>query len=74
MLGDAFWQGLWSGVFELIALGLVAGAVNLVYQRQRERSAARRQLGQEIDQFLTQLYAPRKLYQLHLSRAEDARG
>ena len=73
-MSDAFWEGLWSGLFELIALGLVAGWVNLLYQRQRERSSAQRQLGTEIDLFLTQLYKPRKVYQLHLAREAGEAG
>ena len=73
-MSDAFWEGLWSGFFELIALGLVAGWVNLLYQRQRERSTAQRQLGAEIDLFLTQLYKPRKIYQLHLAREVGEEG
>lgn len=61
-MSDAFWSGLWSGVFELVAIGLVAGWVNLIYQRIRSRQALRSDLIDEIDQFSAALYKPRKLY------------
>ena len=58
-----FWAGLWHGVFQLAALGLVAIWVKGVWQRFRERHAARRELIDEIDRFSVALYSPRKLYQ-----------
>ena len=69
-MSEAFWNGLWGGVFELIALGLVAGWVNLVYQRIRSRQDLRRDLIDEIDQFSTALYRPRKLYQFLLEQSD----
>ena len=68
-MSDAFWSGLWSGLFELIAIGLVAGWVNFIYQKIRSRQELRRDLIEEIDQFSSSLYKPRKLYQLSLERA-----
>jgi hypothetical protein len=62
-MSEAFWNGLWAGIFELCALGFVAGWVNLVYQRIRSRQDLRRDLIDEIDAFSTDLYKPRKIYQ-----------
>lgn len=67
-MSDSFWSGLWSGVFELIALGLIAGWVNLIYQRIRSRQELRRSLIDDIDAFSSALYKPRKLYQFSLSK------
>lgn len=58
-----FLQGLWQGVFQLIALSIVAGWVHFVYQRYRRRSEARQELIDEIDSFTVKLYKPRKIYQ-----------
>ena len=57
-MSEAFWNGMWGGVFELIALGLVAGWVNLVYQRIRSRQDLRRDLIDEIDQFSQHCIGP----------------
>ncbi len=65
---DAFWQGLWGGVFELVALGGVAVWVNIIYQRIQSRQQRRRDLIDEIDAFSHGLYKPRKLYQATLER------
>ena len=67
-MSDAFWNGLWSGIFELIAIGGVAGWINFVYQRIRSRQELRRDLIEEIDLFSSALYKPRKLYQLCLTQ------
>ena len=71
-MSEAFWNGLWGGIFELLALGLVAGWVNLVYQRIRSRQDLRRDLIDEIDQFSTALYKPRKIYQFLLEQKDSA--
>lgn len=73
---DAFWQGLWGGVFELVALGGVAAWVNLIYQGIQSRQQRRRDLIDEIDAFSHNLYKPRKLYQSTLERplAESIAG
>jgi len=73
-MSDAFWSGLWAGVFELLAIGLVAGWVNVIYQRIRSRQALRSDLIDEIDQFSTSLYKPRKIYQHLLSLSADQRA
>jgi hypothetical protein len=61
---EAFWQGLWGGIFQLLTLGLVAVIANLVYRRYRQRADARQELIDAIDQFTIRLYQPRKIYQL----------
>lgn len=71
-MSEAFWNGLWGGIFELIALGLVAGWVNLGYQRIRSRQALRQDVIEEIDAFSTALYKPRKMYQMILEH--EAKG
>ena len=68
-MSDAFWSGLWSGVFELIALGAVAGWINLVYQRIRSRQDLRKSLIEDIDDFSSLLYKPRKLYQYTIEQS-----
>jgi hypothetical protein len=68
MIQSAFWEGLWSGVFELLAIGCVAFWVNIVYQRIRARQSLRRDLIEEIDAFSYDLYKPRKLYQALLDQ------
>lgn len=68
---DAFWQGLWGGVFQLVALGIIAFWVNFVYQRFRELSTARQELIEEIDQFAIRMYKPRKVYQAMIDRTHD---
>lgn len=69
-MSDAFWNGLWSGIFELIALGLIAGWINLIYQRIRSRQSLRHDLINDIDAFSAALYKPRKMYQ-HLIKAQS---
>lgn len=63
-MSDAFWQGFWGGVFELVALGVVAFVIHILYQRYRDRADARQELIDEIDAFSVGLYKPRKLYQM----------
>lgn len=70
-MSEAFWNGLWAGIFELLAIGLVAGWVNLIYQRIRSRQALRSDLIDEIDQFSAALYKPRKMYQHLLTVSSD---
>ena len=70
-MSDAFWNGLWSGVFELIALGLIAGWINLIYQRIKSRQGLRRDLIDDIDSFSSSLYKPRKIYQHLLKQREQ---
>ena len=73
-MSEAFWSGLWGGVFELIALGFVAGWVNIVYQRIRSRQSLRQDVIEEIDAFSTALYKPRKLYQLILAHEAETQS
>ncbi len=73
-MSDAFWQGLWQGVFQLVALGVVGFWVNFVYQRFRTRMAARQELVDEIDQFTIRLYKPRKMYQRALDLGAGSPG
>jgi len=70
-LSEAFWQGLWQGVFQLAALGAAAVFANFVYQRWRDRSDARRELIDEIDRFSVDLYRPRKVYQSVVEPGSD---
>ena len=51
MMNSAFWQGLWSGVFELITLSIVAFFVNIIYQKKQDLARAKRDLIDEIDDF-----------------------
>jgi hypothetical protein len=71
---DGFWQALWGGIFQLAALAVVAFWVNVVYQRFRRLSEARRELIDEIDQFSVLLYSPRKIYQSLIDHANDLLG
>lgn len=61
-LGDSFWNALWGGVFQLLALAVAGLWVTFVYQRYRAQAAARQELIDEIDAFTVRLYKPRKLY------------
>ena len=70
---EAFWQGVWGGVFDLIAIGLVASWVNMIYQRIRSRQNARKELIDELDTFSNELYKPRKVYQALLGVNESRR-
>lgn len=63
MMNSAFWQGLWSGVFELITLSIVAFFVNIIYQKKQDLARAKRDLIDEIDDFSNSFYHPRKTYQ-----------
>ena len=67
---EAFQEGLWGGVFEVIALGIVAFWVNVVYQKIQRRKQQRRELIHDLDAFSSALYPPRKLYQALLDRPE----
>ena len=58
-MSEAFWNGLWGGIFQVIALGVVAGWVNLIYQRIRSRQDLRKDLVEEIDAFSNALYKPK---------------
>ena len=68
---SAFEEGLWQGVFQLLALGIVAFWVHFVYQRYRQRSDGRQELIDEIDSFTITMYRPRKLYQLLIDTRHD---
>ncbi|HEX8199913.1 MAG TPA: hypothetical protein VF590_05460, partial [Isosphaeraceae bacterium] len=62
---DAQFEGaLWQGLFQLVALTIAAAFGTFVFQRVRARQVARQVLIDEIDDFTTQLYKPRKLYQI----------
>jgi hypothetical protein len=60
---EAFWQGLFGGIFELLVLSAVAFFVNIIYQRKQDLARAKRDLIDEIDDFSNSFYAPRKSYQ-----------
>jgi hypothetical protein len=55
-------QGFWQGVFQLLALAIVAAYGTFVYQRRQARYALREELIESINQFAINLYKPRKLY------------
>jgi hypothetical protein len=59
----AFVQGLWQGVFQLLALAIVAAFGTFIYQRRQARYRLRDELIDSINQFAISLYQPRKLYQ-----------
>ena len=67
---EAFLEGLWGGIFEVIALGIVGFWVNVVYHRVQVRKKQRQMLVDDLDRFSTALYPPRKLYQALLDRPE----
>jgi hypothetical protein len=68
---NPFLEGLWSGVFQLVALGVVAFWMQFVYQRFRHRTDSRQELIDEIDDFTVTAYKPRKLYILAINRTTD---
>ena len=65
---EAFLEGLWGGIFEVIALGIVGLWVNVVYHRVQVRKKQRQMLVDDLDRFSTSLYLPRKLYQALIDR------
>ena len=67
---DAFLEGLWGGIFEVIALGIVGFWVNVVYHKVQVRKKQRQMLVDDLDRFSTALYPPRKLYQALIDRPE----
>lgn len=67
---QAFLEGFWGGVFEVIALGIVGFWINIVYQKVQSRKKQRQTLVDDLDAFSTALYPPRKLYQALLDRPE----
>lgn len=76
---EGFWQGIWSAVFNIVALALTAIWVNYFFQRYRLKSTLRQELIDEVDVFTIQLYKPRKIYQSVLNNStglwgEDTNG
>jgi hypothetical protein len=61
-------QGFWQGVFQLLALAIVAAFGTFIYQRRQARYALREELIESINQFAINLYKPRKLYQAIIDR------
>jgi len=68
---SAIESAFWHGAFELLVLGIVAVAGNIVYQRYRELAVARQALVDGIDEFTVRLYKPRKMYQTTIDRSHD---
>jgi hypothetical protein len=64
----AFAQGFWQGVFQLLALAIVAAYGTFIYQRSQARYKLREELIDSINQFAINLYKPRKLYQAILDQ------
>jgi hypothetical protein len=69
--GGAFAQGFWQGVFELVALSIIAAFGTFIFQRRQARYTLREQLIDSINQFAIDLYRPRKLYQAIIDRSCD---
>ena len=67
----AFVQSFWHGVFQLLALVIVAAFGTLIYQRRQARYALRDELIDSINQFAISLYKPRKLYQAIIDQTCD---
>jgi hypothetical protein len=68
---NAIAQGFWQGVFQLLALALVAAFGTFIYQRVRSLYTQRAELIEEINQFAISLYKPRKLYQAIIDHSCD---
>jgi hypothetical protein len=64
-------QGFWQGVFQLLALAIVAAFGTFIYQRRQARYALREELIESINQFAINLYKPRKLYQAIIDQTCD---
>jgi len=64
-------NAFWSAVFQLLVLAIAGVVANLIFRRFRDRSAARLDLLDEIDQFGVQLYKPRKMYQIMVQHPEE---
>jgi hypothetical protein len=64
-------QGFWQGVFQLMALAIVAAFGTFIYQRRQARYALREELIESINQFAISLYKPRKMYQSILDQSCD---
>jgi hypothetical protein len=67
----AFAQGLWQGIFELLALAIIAAFGSFIFQRRQARYTLRDQLIDSINQFAISLYKPRKLYQAIIDQSCD---
>ena len=53
-------QGFWQGVFQLLALAIVAAFGTFIYQRRQARYALREELIESINQFAINLYKSQK--------------
>jgi hypothetical protein len=67
----AFAQGFWQGVFELLALAIIAASGTFIFQRRQARYTLREGLIDSINQFAISLYKPRKLYQAIIDQSCD---
>jgi hypothetical protein len=68
---SAIAYGFWEGVFQLLALAIVAAFGTFIYQRRQARYALREELIESINQFAINLYKPRKLYQAIIDQTCD---
>jgi hypothetical protein len=64
-------QGFWQGVFELLALSIIAAFGTFIFQRRQARYTWREELIDSINQFAINLYKPRKLYQAIIDQTCD---
>jgi hypothetical protein len=67
----AITQGFWQGVFELLALAIIAASGTFIFQRRQARYTLREELIDSINQFAINLYKPRKLYQAIIDQSCD---
>ncbi|MEK7485655.1 MAG: hypothetical protein AABZ60_15135 [Planctomycetota bacterium] len=64
LVSTEFWQGFWQGFFELVALGIVAYFVNVIYARRTNTNQKKQEIIDELDEFVISLWKPRKIYTL----------
>lgn len=64
LMSTEFWQGFWQGFFELVALGIVAYFVNVLYAGHTNRTQKKQEIIDELDEFVISLWKPRKIYSL----------
>lgn len=67
----AFVQAFWQGLFQLLALAIIAAFGTFIYQRRQARYRLRDELIDSINQFAIDLYKPRKLYQAIIDQTCD---
>jgi hypothetical protein len=71
---DAIAHGLWQGVFQLVALGIVAAFGTFIFQRLSAKYTLRDELIEAINDFSISLYKPRKVYQSIIDKTCDPLG